>query len=126
VDVITSHRVAISGLLHSFHLLPVGRIWDPGRATQSLLLLSGEFIACGVRLALPILAVLFVTQLALAFVARAAPAIQVFSVGFAITLGVGVLVLTLLLPDIAYQLGSDFSHVGTRLEHLLAAIGGSS
>jgi flagellar biosynthetic protein FliR len=117
------HRVALGGLLHSFRILPVGRIYTSTGATETLVLLTAELIACAVRIALPVLAVVFVTNLALAFVARAAPAIQVFSVGFAITLGVGILVLVLVLPDLAHQLGADFSHVGTRLERLLAAIG---
>ena len=120
------HRVAIGGLVQSFHVLPVGRLYSSFGATEPLILLTAELIACGVRIALPVLAVVFVTNLALAFVARAAPAIQVFSVGFAITLAVGLLVLLLVLPDVAYQLGADFSHVGTRLERLLAAIGGPS
>ena len=120
------HRVVLSGLIHSFRVLPVGGLYDPARAWPSLLAISSEMLACGVRIALPILAVLFVTNLALAFVARAAPQIQVFSVGFAVTLGVGTLILVILLPDIAYQMGADFSHVGTRLERMLEAFGGSS
>jgi flagellar biosynthetic protein FliR len=120
------HRVALGGLLHSFRVLPVGGMYDPARAWPSVLALSVELLACSVRIALPILAVLFVTNLALAFVARAAPQIQVFSVGFAVTLGVGILVLVLILPDIAYQMGAEFSHVGTRLERLLEALGGPS
>jgi flagellar biosynthetic protein FliR len=120
------HRVAIGGLIQSFQVLPVGNIYSTFGATEPILLLTAELISCAVRIALPVLAVVFVTNLALAFVARAAPAIQVFSVGFAITLAVGLLVLTLVLPDLAYQLGADFSHVGARLERLLAAIGGLS
>jgi flagellar biosynthetic protein FliR len=118
------HRVAIGGLLHSFRLLPVGGMYDPARAWPSLLSMSVEMLECGVRIALPVLAVLFVANLSLAFVARAAPAIQVFSVGFAFTLGIGCLILVLVLPDMAYQMAADFSHVGTRLERLLADIGG--
>jgi flagellar biosynthesis protein FliR len=117
------HRVLLGGLIHSFRVLPVGGFYDPARAWPSLLAISAEMLACGVRIALPILAVLFITNLALAFVARAAPQIQVFSVGFAVTLGVGALILVLILPDIAYQMGADFSHVGTRLERVMEALG---
>lgn len=120
------HRVVLGGLIHSFQILPVGGLYTTFAATEPILLLTGEFIACGVRVALPVLAVVFVTNLALAFIARSAPAIQVFSVGFAVTLVVGLLSLLLVLPDVTYQLGAEFSHVGTRLERLLEAIGGSS
>ena len=119
------HRVALGGLVHSFRVLPVGGLYDPARAWPSLLAISAELLNCGVRIALPILAVLFISNLALAFVARAAPQIQVFSVGFAFTLGVGVLILVLILPDIAYQMGADFSHVGGRLEQVFDDMGAS-
>ena len=67
---------------------------------------------------------LFITQLGLAFVARAAPAMQIFNVGFAVTLAVGGFVLVFVLPDIADELGAEFSHVGVRFERLLDAFGG--
>jgi len=120
------HRVVLGGLIESFRILPVAGLWDVSAGWPTILLLSAELLTCSVRIALPILAVLFIMNLALAFVARAAPQIQVFSVGFALTLAVGMFVLILVLPDLAYQVGADFSHVGRRLEQLLSAIGAAS
>ena len=47
--------------------------------------MSADALNTGVKLAIPLIAVLLVTQVALAFVSRAAPAMQVFSIGFAVT-----------------------------------------
>jgi flagellar biosynthesis protein FliR len=81
--------------------------------------LGGLVFSTGLRLAMPILAVLFMVQVSLAFVSRAAPALQVFSVGFAITLGLGAFVITLILPDLAYEIAADMSQVPGRVESVL-------
>ncbi|MFO7180059.1 MAG: flagellar biosynthetic protein FliR [Pseudomonadota bacterium] len=117
------HRVVLAGLLGSFQVLPAGGLWDPGRAAPTLLVLSAELFASAIRIALPVIGVVFVTQLALAFVARAAPAVQIFHVGLGVTLAVGLLVLVLVAPDVAEQLAAELSHVPARLERLLLEVG---
>jgi flagellar biosynthetic protein FliR len=113
------HRVVIGALIVSFDLIPPGSFADVERATPVLLSLGGDTIAAGVRVAFPIAAVLMLSQVALAFVARAAPAIQIFSVGFAVTLIVGGLVLVLVVPDMARQMLVEASYVGRRIETAL-------
>ena len=85
-------------------------------------MLSGEALSTGVKLAIPLIAVLLVTQVALAFVSRAAPAMQVFSIGFAVTTAVGAVLLIVLLPDFGYDIVADMSHVGERIEALVLAV----
>jgi flagellar biosynthesis protein FliR len=65
---------------------------------------------------------LLVTQVALAFVSRAAPAMQVFSIGFAVTLAVGALVLMAILPDLSYDVAAEMSRAGERIEALVLAV----
>ena len=47
---------------------------------------------------------------------------QIFSVGFAVTLSVGAFVLTLVAPDLASQFAAEMSQVTDRIESLLAAV----
>ena len=61
----------------------------------------------------------FQQQVRLGFVSRAAPAMQIFSVGFAFTLVTGGVVLALSLPDFGRELVAEFSFVGTRMEATL-------
>lgn len=79
-------------------------------------------ISSGIRIAIPVLALLFITQVALAFISRAAPAMQIFSVGFAVTLTVGAVALILILPDIGRELIVEMSYVGRQLEQVAAAM----
>jgi len=113
------HRVALGAVLESFKLLPIGTVLRPGAATEGLLEASSAALAAGARLAMPIVAVLLVTQVALAFVSRAAPAMQIFSVGFAVTLICGGTVLVLALPDMGTSIVEELSHVGPRIERIL-------
>jgi flagellar biosynthetic protein FliR len=113
------HRVALGALLESFRLVPIGAVLRPGAATEGLLEASSAAILAGARLAMPIVAVLLVTQVALAFVSRAAPAMQIFSIGFAVTLICGGTVLVLALPDMGTAIVEELSHVGPRIERVL-------
>jgi flagellar biosynthetic protein FliR len=118
------HRVVIGSLLVSFRLIPPGAVASAEQSVPVILQLSAQALAAGVRLALPVIAILFITQVALSFISRAAPAMQIFSVGFAVTLTVGMLVVFLILPDFGHEFLAEASHVGTQIETLLVAFGG--
>jgi flagellar biosynthetic protein FliR len=119
------HRVAIGAVVASFRVVPVGSLPELAVYGNTFLGLGGLVFETGLRLAMPVVAVLFMTQIALAFISRAAPAMQVFSVGFAVTLGVGAFVLLLTLPDLAQEIAVDMSRVVGRVEGLLASASGA-
>jgi len=116
------HRRILAAWFGSFDVLRPGTLVNPSGAAEVMLGLTVQSIEAGVRIAVPVVAVLFLVQIALAFVARAAPALQIFSVGFAVTLGVGLLVIVLCLPDTGRLLLAEMSRIDTRVETLLAAI----
>jgi flagellar biosynthetic protein FliR len=116
------HRHVLAAWFGSFDIVPPGTLVSPSSAAEVMLGLTVQSIEAGVRIAVPVVAVLFLVQIALAFVARAAPALQIFSVGFAVTLGVGLLVIVLCLPDTGRLLLAEASRVDTRIEALLSAL----
>jgi flagellar biosynthetic protein FliR len=116
------HRVLIGSLLASFRILPLGSWVDPGLALPDLVRYSSATMAAGLRLALPMVAAVLLLQLGLAFVSRAAPSLQIFSVGFAITLVGGTIVFLSALPEIAREIEVTLSGVGDQLELVLGAM----
>lgn len=116
------HRVVIGAVIGSFRAVPAGTIQGSSNLTELVLALTSDTIVTGVKLAIPLIAVLLVTQVALAFVSRAAPAMQVFSIGFAVTLAVGALVLIATLPDLAYDVAAEMSRAGERMEAMVFAV----
>ncbi|HET9934274.1 MAG TPA: flagellar biosynthetic protein FliR [Polyangiaceae bacterium] len=115
------HRTLLGALIASFRGIPPGSLLSLGLYGETFTSLGSLVFSTGVRLSMPIIAVLLMAQVALAFVSRAAPTMQVFSVGFAVTLGVGAFVLVLSLPDLAQEIAADMSQVQGRIETLLSA-----
>jgi flagellar biosynthetic protein FliR len=116
------HRVVIGAVIGSFRVVPAGSIHAVSNLSEMVMVLTNDAICTGIRLAIPMIAVLLVAQVALAFVSRAAPAIQVFSIGFAVTTAVGALLLILTLPDIGYDVAAEMSRAGERIERLVLAV----
>ena len=116
------HRVVIGAVIGSFRVVPAGAIHSTSNLTELVLAMSADALGTGVKLAIPLIAVLLVTQVALAFVSRAAPAMQVFSIGFAVTTSVGALLLILTLPDFGYDVAAEMSRAGERIEALVFAV----
>lgn len=116
------HRVVLAGVLASFRALPVGSLTNPALETPVVLAMTTDALTTGVRIAIPFIAILFMSQVALAFISRAAPAMQIFSIGFAVTMATGALVMVLVLPDMGYQLLGEVSRSGAKIETLLATV----
>ena len=117
------HRVLLHALLSGFKVLPVGSAHVPTGGLRVIWELSGQVLLVGARIALPMLAILFVVQITLAFVSRAAPQLQIFSVGFAVATVVGLATLILVLPDISRGFVVEYSKVSSHLEQLFADLG---
>ena len=69
---------------------------------------GGRIFSTGVQLSLPIVAALLITNVALGILTRAAPALNLFGIGFPITLGVGLLVVAMVLPYLATPMQNLF------------------
>ncbi len=115
---IGAHRVALAYVLESFRVLPIGHPIDAAAALPSLVSFLERATDAGVRLSLPIVAVGLAIQAALALVARAAPSLQVFSIGMGITFGATLLVLLGTLDDSAAGIAAELGEVGPRIEQV--------
>jgi flagellar biosynthetic protein FliR len=95
---IDGHLMMIDLLSESFGAFPVSA--QPFSANGLALLADwgGKIFAAGVWLSLPLIGVLLITNLALGILTRASPQLNLLSVGFPITLSVGMVALLLSLP----------------------------
>jgi flagellar biosynthetic protein FliR len=94
---INGHLMVITALVESFATLTVGS-FAAGGGWKALVLAGGNIFTWGALLSLPVLAALMMTNVALAVLTRAAPQLNIFVVGFPITLALGFIVLALSLP----------------------------
>lgn len=117
-----AHRVALAYLLESFRALPVGGVVHLSRALPVMVELAGAAIATGTRLAMPVIAVALAVQLALALLARAAPSMQLFSVGFSVLLLTGFATIVASVPSMGRVLAEHLSVLASVLDRLLTQL----
>ena len=95
------HLVLLSTLADSFTLLPISPATVSGGGFQQVASWGGRIFSAGVQLSLPIVAALLITNMALGVLTRAAPQLNIFGIGFPITIGVGFTMIALSLPYLA-------------------------
>lgn len=113
------HRVMLETLVSSFRMVPVGSATHVEASFPIFVELCGHVLNVGVQLALPLLSVLLMANIALAFVARAAPTMQIFNVGFAVLLATGAAVLVISIPDFSHELAIGFDRNARYFERLM-------
>ena len=103
------HHVMLAALHAAFLRWPIGGPMGelPVAGLVSALSSAQEW---GLVLAAPIGACLFLTTVVLALMARAAPQLNILSVGFSLRLGVGLAALVLLMPEMGRMLAAIFGH----------------
>ncbi len=99
------HLMSLAALADSFRSLPVGPLGPAPETWWDVAVWAGIILRGGLLIALPMIGVLTLINLAFAVATRAAPALNIFSVGFPITLGAGLLIVIYTLPILADQMG---------------------
>jgi flagellar biosynthetic protein FliR len=103
------HLTLLETLVNSFHTLPIGSDINQEASIGFKLVTSASIIfSAGVQLSLPIVAALLVTNIALGILTKAAPQLNLFGIGFPITIAVGFLMLFITLPYLAAPLQQLF------------------
>lgn len=93
------HLALLALLAESFELIPIGA--PLGRdSVWGLLAEGGEMFAGALRIALPAVTALLVVNLAFGVMSRAAPTLNLFAVGFPISLLAGLVIMYLTLPGV--------------------------
>lgn len=117
---LNGHLMLVEALVASFDWLPVGTV---PKAEGWLLIVryAAVMFASGLMIALPMVAALLITNIALGVLTRAAPQLNLFAVGFPVTLSVGFLVLLLSLNLMAPVFQSLFERGFEALDQLFRA-----
>jgi flagellar biosynthetic protein FliR len=114
-----AHHLLLRGLVYSFHAVPLLG-WDfGGSSVEAMVRLSAELWQVALRISAPLLAAQFLTKVVLALLARAAPQMNVFMVGFPLQIGGGLLMLALMLPMFAAILDQIFGDLGIQIVGML-------
>lgn len=118
------HLWLISMLVDTFHTLPIGGEPVNSNAFLALARAGGLIFLNGLMLALPVITMLLTLNLSLGLLNRMAPQLSVFSIGFPVTLTVGILLMVTLMPLIAPFCEHLFSEIFNLLADILSELPG--
>jgi flagellar biosynthetic protein FliR len=113
------HLLLIQMLLNSFKTLPIGIDGIDKAGIWSIIVWSGQMFAGGLLLAMPVIASLLLINVIFGVAARSAPQLQIFSVGFPVTLMLGLLLIWKTLPDVLDQFSGMLTDAYDLIGHLL-------
>ena len=98
------HVLVISLLLESFKSLPIGQMLAPDMLMAVLLQWSTMMFLGALLLALPIMVSLLFVNIGVGVITRAAPALNIFAVGFPAMILVGMVLLATSMTSIGYRI----------------------
>ena len=107
---LNGHLIYIATLAQSFQAIPVAPITLGTGSWLNLVELGGKIFATGLLIALPIVIALLITNIALAVLTRAAPQLNIFALGFPLTLTIGFVGLALCLNYLATPLQALYEY----------------
>lgn len=103
--VMNGHLILIELVIDSFQTMPVATDGLVRSSLWDIASWGGRIFAGGLLMALPAVTALLLVNLGLGVVGRAAPQLNIFAVGFPMTMGIGFLVMWVTLPDVLNNFG---------------------
>ena len=100
-DLMDGHLIVLQALVRSYSVLPPGGASISRPLVENLIELSASVFVIGLQIGAPLIVALFLANAVVGLLARSVPQIQVFVVGFPLTLMLGFLFLFFGMPFFA-------------------------
>lgn len=113
------HLVLLEVLADSFRTLPVGPNGLAMSGVWDLVIWGGQMFSGAVLISLPAVTALLVANIAFGVMTRASPQLNIFAIGFPITLLLGIVVMLVTLPVISPQLNNLMNDVFALMQKLV-------
>lgn len=121
---LNGHLVTIDVLISTFNILPIAGDRVSNGAFELPARYAGTVFSSGLLLSLPLIAPLLIVKLTLGILNRSAPQFSVFSVGFPMSLIVGMMLLVTLMRDMGRFVQAMFREAILWQEQFIAALAG--
>jgi flagellar biosynthetic protein FliR len=96
--VMNGHLMVLAAIIQSFRSFPVDQNFLEALGRMKLYQLGSDLFASALWIALPMVGMLMFANLALGIISRVAPQMNIFAIGFPITLVVGLVGIAVTLP----------------------------
>ncbi|MCB1760522.1 MAG: flagellar biosynthetic protein FliR [Gammaproteobacteria bacterium] len=98
--VLNGHLILIELLYQSFFTFPISTVGLGRSAFSDVIAWGSQLFSGGLLMALPVMAALLLVNLGMGIVTRAAPQLNIFAVGFPVTMLIGFVLIWGSLPDV--------------------------
>ena len=117
-----AYRVFLLGIMESFTSIPPGQMLLSSELGRYFYQAGGALFVNSVRIAAPVMICLLVTKIALGIVARTVPQMNIFIVGFPLTIALGLVFLGISMPYFFHATMAAFSESAKYFNHFLSAV----
>lgn len=125
--VLNGHHMILDGLFYSYQFLPISELWPAFGQVNTLDFIVRTFVmtfAIAFQMSIPVVATLFLVDLALGITARTVPQLNIFVVGFPIKIGVSFLVLFIMMGVMIEVMKRLFQLMTLGMRDLMVLLGG--
>lgn len=112
---INGHLLLVAGFRRTFVALPLVGSVHPGKLAQAAGALTGQLALSALEIAGPILVALFLIEMSLGLLARAAPQLNVLVLGLGVKALVSILLLIMFVPAIPALTSRLLDHIGAAM-----------
>ncbi|UOF89370.1 flagellar biosynthetic protein FliR [Fodinisporobacter ferrooxydans] len=118
------HQALIEAMLQSFTLIPVEHGVFTASILNTIIQSFSVLFLISLKLSIPIIGALFLTDVALAVISKAVPQINVFSLGYPVKIFIGLFLLAVIIPTLAMLFHALFQTMFAEIDDALHALGG--
>jgi flagellar biosynthetic protein FliR len=117
-------QMLVMGTVESFRTARLVSLVDQGKTvTRAMVDALGSMFVVSLKISFPILITLFLLAVTLGLLAKAAPQMNIFMLGFPVQIGVGFLVMIVVMGAVAFGMASALSRAFDGMTALLRAMG---
>lgn len=120
--IVDGHHLLIKSLIESFNLLSLGRSIIFGETLMALIGIIVEYFIIGLKIAIPIVLIIILTDLCMGLISRAVPQINVMILGMPVKMLVGMIAISLSLPLIVKIIISNISYIPEIIRKIITAV----
>jgi len=124
---LNGHHLLLDGIFYSYQFIPIDQVWPAfgsGRVAEFVITTFAATFAIAFQMSAPIVATLFLVDLALGITARTVPQLNIFVVGFPIKISVSFLVLVIMMGVMIAVMQELFGFMIISMRDLMILLGG--
>ncbi|HWI49659.1 MAG TPA: flagellar biosynthetic protein FliR [Rummeliibacillus sp.] len=121
------HHLILDGIFYSYKYIPMDSVWPAFGSSdlpQFVLKTFGSLFGIAFQMSVPIVATLFLVDIALGITARTVPQLNIFVVGFPIKIGVSFIVLIVMMGVMVAVMQKLFNFMFISMRDFMVLIGG--